>query len=319
LAKKLPNIVKEIISSPPKKMNFARDKNVSFSQISIFNQCPHRWKLQYKDKIKTFNSSIHTVFGTAIHEVIQNYLTVMYNESKVKANRIDLEESFKEKFREEYLTQYKKNDNNHFSSSEEMREFYEDGVKILSFLKKKVNAYFSKRGWHLVGIELPILQAPVKIKSNILYMGFLDVVLYNENSDTFEIIDIKTSTRGWNDKTKKDELKQYQLILYKKYFSEQYGIPLDKIDIKFFIVKRKIWEDSKYNISRIQEFRPPSGKIKLGRATKFVNNFIDEVFSTDGLVRDMKYPKQVSQWNCRFCPFGEDEEHCGAGKKFFGN
>lgn len=149
-------------------------------------------------------------------------------------------------------------------------------------------------------------------------MGFIDVVLYNENSDTFEIIDIKTSTRGWNDKTKKDEIKQFQLILYKKYFSEQYGIPLDKIDIKFFIVKRKVWEESKFGVNRIQQFIPPSGKIKLGRATKFVDNFVNEVFSTDGMIRDIKYPKQVSEWNCRFCPFGEDEEHCGATKKFFG-
>jgi hypothetical protein len=46
--------------------------------MSIFRGCPHRWKLQYKDKIKRFTSSIHTVFGTAIHEVIQHYLDVMY-------------------------------------------------------------------------------------------------------------------------------------------------------------------------------------------------------------------------------------------------
>ena len=33
--------------------------------------------------------------------------------------------------------QYKKNNSQHFSSSEEIREFFEDGVKILDYFKKK--------------------------------------------------------------------------------------------------------------------------------------------------------------------------------------
>jgi RecB family exonuclease len=44
-------------------------------------------------------------------------------------------------------------------------------------------------------------------------MGYLDVVLYHEPSNTFKIIDIKTSTKGWNKYTKKDESKQFQLVL----------------------------------------------------------------------------------------------------------
>ena len=69
MARKIPNIVKEIKNNPPAPINFAYQKNVSYSQMSIFRGCPHRWKLQYKDKIKRFTSSIHTVFGTAMHEV----------------------------------------------------------------------------------------------------------------------------------------------------------------------------------------------------------------------------------------------------------
>jgi len=124
----------------------------------------------------------------------------------------------------------------------------------------------------------------------------LDIVLYNENSDTFDIIDIKTSTRGWHDKMKKDEGKQFQLILYKKYFSELYGIPLDKINIKFFIVKRKLWEESDWQQTRIQEFSPPSGKIKLGRATRAVDDFMNKVFTPEGKIKEQHYP-----CTCRYC------------------
>ena len=45
---------------------------------------------------------------------------------------------------------------------------------------------------------------------NILYTGYLDIVTYNERTDTFKIIDIKTSTKGWNKFAKADENKQFQ-------------------------------------------------------------------------------------------------------------
>lgn len=296
MAKKIPKIVKEIINNPPHEIDYSYQKNISYSQISMFKQCPHKWKLHYKDKINQRDTSIYLVFGIAIHEVIQEYLKVFYNISKVKANELDLETIFQEKFIESYQKQYKDNNNEHFSSAIEMREFYEDGVEILRFFKKKIGRYFSKRGTYLVGIELPIINAPNKMLNNILFKGMIDIILYNENSDTFDIIDIKTSTRGWHDKMKKNEDKQFQLILYKKYFSELYNIPLDKIDIKFFIVKRKLYENVDWTQTRIQEFSPPSGKIKMGRATRYVNDFMSQVFDSQGKIKEQNYP-----CTCGYC------------------
>ena len=238
MPKKIPKIVKEIQQNPPHEIDYSYQKNISYSQISMFKQCQRKWALHYKDKINQRDASIYLVFGIAIHEVIQDYLTIFYSKSKVKANELDLELLFQKKFIEAYEKQYKQNNKIHFSNAVEMREFFEDGVEILTFFKKKVGGYFSKRGTYLVGIELPIINTPNKMLNNLLFKGMLDIVLYHENSDTFTIIDIKTSTRGWHDKMKKNEDKQFQLILYKKYFSELYNIPLEKNNIKFFIVKR---------------------------------------------------------------------------------
>ena len=322
MARKTPKIVKEIKSNPPPTINFAYQKNISYSQMSIFRSCPYRWKLQYKDKIKRFSSSIHTVFGTAIHEVIQHYLDIMYETSGAEADRIDLEDLFQEKFIGEYNKQYKSNKSEHFSSAEEMREFFEDGIGILNWFKKKKSGYFSKKGTYLVGCEIPIVIAPNKMLNNVLYMGYLDVVTYHEPTNTFKIIDIKTSTRGWRDQDKKNEDKQFQLLLYKKFFSEQYNVPLDNIEIEFFIVKRKIldWDDEKlrspHQAYRVQTFTPPSGKIKINRAKNAINDFINECFNSSGEIKDIDYPKSPSKWNCNFCPYGEDKELCGAKQHF---
>ncbi len=319
MKKKTPSIIKEIRNNPPTEVNYAFQKNISYSQMSIFRGCPHRWKLQYKDKIKRFNSSIHTVFGTAIHETIQTYLGLMYDLSTVAADSLDMEGTFQANFINEYQKQYKSNNDSHFSSAEEMREFFEDGMGILNWFKKKKTKYFSKRGWYLVGCEIPIVIAPNKMYNNVLYMGFLDIVMYHEPTNTFRIIDIKTSTRGWGDKDKKDENKQFQLLLYKQFFAEQYHIPIDNIEIEFFIVKRKVMDmdDEKlmspHQAYRVQTFTPPSGKIKLNRAKTAISDFVSECFNSNGEIKDVEYPKSVSKWNCMYCPFKTDKEHCGEG------
>ena len=129
-------------------------------------------------------------------------------------------------------------------------------------------------------------------------------MLYHEYSDTFTIIDIKTSTKGWSKWAKKDEDKQFQLILYKKFFSETFNIPLEKINIEFFIVKRKLWESEDYIIPRIQRFVPASGKVKMNKATKALDEFITKVFDRKGYadVDHQPTPDNPNN-NCNWCAF----------------
>ena len=316
MAKKIPTIVKRIRNFNPEKINYGYQNHISYSQLSMFRSCSHKWALQYKDGHKTFSPSIHTVFGTAFHETLQHYLDVMYEKSGAAADRENIEELLEEKLREEYANQYKKNNSQHFSNGEEIREFYNDGVEILKFIKKKRSAYFSKKGWYLVGCEIPISIIPNNTYKNVIYQGYLDVVLYHEPTNTFKIIDIKTSTRGWNAKVKKDEDKHFQLILYKKFFSEQFGIPEKDIDIEFLITRRKVYLDGEYPQKRIQEFKPASGRNKLAKATRVLNEFITTVFDKNGY-KEKDYHPQPSKWNCTFCPFKENQKLCSAvGKNF---
>lgn len=252
-------------------------------------------------------------FGTAIHEAIQHYLDTMYDVSGAEADRINIEDYFEERFRETYLKDYKSNKNVHFSNPAEMKEFYDDGINILTYFKKKRGSYFNKKGWKLVQCELPLLVSPNPTYKNVLYRGYLDVVMYHEPTNTIKIIDIKTSTRGWNDKAKKDEDKQFQLILYKKLFAEQYNFPVENINVEFFIVKRKLYESEDYVIPRIQIFKPASGKIKMSRAEKAMNEFIEDVFTKDAKFKEVILSPNPSKWNCGFCPYKNKKELCNVG------
>ena len=252
-------------------------------------------------------------FGTAIHAVMQDYLTAFYNVSKTAADQIDLEGQFEEKLREGYRADYERNKKEHFSSPEQLREFYEDGLGILSWFKRNKGKYFSKRGWWLVGIEVPIILQPNPIYKNLFYKGFLDVVLYNETLNKIKIIDIKTSTRGWRDKEKTDEVKMMQLILYKKFFSEQYGFPIDNIDVEYFIVKRKLHGNPDFPDPRVQIHVPASGKVKLNKATKAIHEFIEMAFNKDGSYNTGPQLKNPSKYNCTYCPFKGNATLCDRG------
>lgn len=304
MARKVPAIVKLIRNYDPEPINHAYQKNVSYSQLSMFRQCPKKWSLQYKEGHKQYTPTIHTVFGSALHEALQYYLTVMYDKSGAAADREDIIGIFEEKLSEEYRVQYKKNGDSHFSSAVELREFFEDGVNIINYLKKNRGKYFSRKTTHLAGCEVPIIITPNKRYTNVVYQGYLDVVLYHEYSDTFTIIDIKTSTKGWSKWAKKDEDKQFQLILYKKFFSETFNIPLEKINIEFFIVKRKLWESEDFTIPRIQRFIPASGKVKMNKATKALDEFITKVFDRDGYANvDHQPTPDNPNNNCNWCAF----------------
>jgi uncharacterized protein YnzC (UPF0291/DUF896 family) len=309
--KKLPPIIKQVQSYKQPFIDFSKQKVISHTQLTIFKNCQYAWGLRYRDGHKINTPSISLIFGTSIHEVFQDYITKFYNESKAAADRMDLETSFKDKLRSKYLEEFKKNNNIHFSDVEEMDEHCLDGLEIIRYFKRKKETYLSKRGWYLVGCEIPI---NYNIKPNVYYNGFLDVVLYHEPTNTIEIWDLKTSTRAWYDKQKKDESKQAQLLLYKKLFSEQFNFPIDNINIKFLILKRKIKTDGDFPEKRIQEFVPASGKIKVKKANDMLNLFADSTFNEHGVIKTDKFKKTVSKDSCMFCPYKDNDNLCDKNK-----
>jgi len=304
--KKLSEIELKIKNYQKPEINHAFQRSVSYSQFSMWASCPHKWYLTYVENKQPYQASIHTVFGTAFHETIQDYITVMYNESGAAADRMDLIALFQTKFSEVYAKEYKAA-GAHFTNAEEMGEFFEDAVAILNFIKKNRNKLFTIRKMRLLGIEIPLL---LNVANNVFLKGFIDFVLYDEDLDKIYIYDIKTSTRGWGDREKKDDSKLAQILLYKEYFSKQFGTDVEKIEVEYFIVKRKIWEQSEYPTPRTQSFKPSSGKNKRKQAVENFQSFIKDCFDEGGKPQLKSYLKNVGESSCKWCPYKDSPELC---------
>jgi hypothetical protein len=275
---------------------------VSFSQYSMWSSCPQQYKLNYIDKLGESSGNVHTIFGSAMHETIQHYLSVMYGVSKKQADEINLDKLLLERMRENYTKEKDLLSEGTPCEQIELEEFYGDGRKILAWFKKYLSKFYSKSGYELVGIEIPL---NAKIKEGVNFIGFIDIVLRDLAENTIIIVDLKTSTQGWNQYQKADELKNSQILLYKKYYSELFNIPLTKIKVEYQIMRRKLPEDSAFPIPYISKHVPSSGTPTVTKVyDKFVE-FIDTVFDDGGNYKDIPYPKVPgnNKKNCKWCQF----------------
>lgn len=278
-------------------------ESISYSQISMYMTCPYKWKLKYIDKVGTFEDNIHLLFGTAMHIVIQYYLTEMYNTTISKADSIDLNKKLFDEMKRLFVES--KNKTNIFPcTKEELKDAYTDGTKILEWFKKHKSDYFLKKEWELLGCEIPLQK---KLQKNVNFIAYIDIVLKNKNTNRIYIKDFKTSNRGWNSYQKSDEIKIQQMVLYKKFYSDIYNISIDDIDIEYIILKRKLDENPLYVQKRIQKFSPASGSITIKKTLKNLDIFIENTFDDNGNYNmNVIHKKNPSQWNCRFCEFGNN-------------
>lgn len=298
MAKKLKGPVKKVWESKIKQQP-SKFTHISYSSVSTYMKCPKLWDLQYRQKVVPFTQSIYTCFGTAMHETMQEWLTVMYHDSAKAANDMNVDDLLYKNMVQAYKVGRAQNGGD-FSSSDELTQFWLDGKHIFNFLKKKRAGYFSTRNMMLAGVETLLYQ---DIKSGVKFKGLVDLVFYHPKTDEWTIMDIKTSTRGWSPAQKKNPNLTAQVVLYKEFFARQFGIDKEKINVEFFIVKRRVPAEADYAAMqrRVQEFRPPAGPRKTKQILTQLDKFISEVLDENGKFVDKEHKCNSPLGKCKEC------------------
>jgi hypothetical protein len=285
---------------------------ISYSQWSMYEKCPKQWELAYIKKLAPFTHSIETTFGTAFHETIQEYITILLTKGVKQADWMNFRNTLTENLKSEYVKAVEQT-GDHFSNKHELGEYLEDGVTILDWFQKRRREYFTTKNTELIGVEIDLCIQASEKNSSVYWYGFIDLVIRNTVLNKIYIYDIKTSRMGWNKYQKADKMKAAQLVAYKSYFAKQYGVPVDNIEVEFFIVKRKLIEESMFPQKRVQQVRPSSGSVTRKQIQKKIDQFVEECFQSDGKkVEDRKYMAISGKGakNCKYCPFKEDYENC---------
>ena len=275
-----------------------KKKQVSYSQFSTWYNCRHKFYLDRIKGLREFEDNVNTCFGTAMHEAVQLYIETLYKKSAKEADKHDLHEVFKTAFDRE-LARTKIT-----PTTEVYKEFCEDGDNIIIAFTNMTNRikHFPSGKYEFIGVEDEIV---MPIKNNVEFICYIDVILKEKATGRYRIIDIKTSTSGWNHYQRDDEAKTSQILLYKAFFSRKYNVDIDMIDVEFFILRRKLWENYAFPQSRIQTFIPKNNQKDVARTLNQFAEFVGECFTQEGkFVEDptiyLKNPGKAKK-NCKYC------------------
>lgn len=285
---------------------------VSFSQYTVWANCPEAWRLKYVEKHRLDDASIHTVFGTAMHETIQSWLDILFNKSEVVARSVELDESLKQNLYKEFKNNTREEDGRKVFPSDRatLEEFYHQGTEILSYIQLNHKKLFPTYKVKLIAVEFPL---EVEVRKNVWFVGFADIVTYDEATGIYTVYDLKTSTKGWSDYQKKDKVKISQLLLYKKFVAEHFGVPLERVRVEYVILKRILPENSQFPIPRVSPFEPSHGKPSVTAAWKGFQDFLDDCFDEEGNKKTDTIKHKASKSACKYCVYKTRKDLCKYG------
>jgi len=255
-------------------------KHISFSELKIWNECPYKHKLVYKDKIKEFLGNEYTAFGTAIHYVCEN---IALNKSK---NMLD---EFNQKFLEELKILTEKKVELKKDLVQDMRSQAEN---ILKYILPELKKTFSN--FEVVSVEEE-LYLPIE-NTDMMFKGFIDLVIKTSDGK-YHVVDWKTCSWGWDSKKKADRITSYQITLYKKFFASKHNLDPKNIETYFALLKRTAKSNN------VEIFRVTSGPKKTDNALNLLNKAVYNI-SKDTHIKNRL--SCTSGFGCEFY----NTEHC---------
>lgn len=252
-------------------------QHVSYSEIKLWHECPHRHKLQYIDKLEGFKGNLHTAFGTAIHSVCEHGLL---------DETLDREKHFLQAFTEELESLKSKEVEIEKNLHEQMLNQYQP---IVSTFREELDNYFG---------DCEVISTEEKLYEDmddhdLKFKGYIDLVVRTKDGK-YHILDWKTCSWGWDARKKADKMINYQLTLYKLFWAKKHDVPLNMIETHFGLLKRT----AKNNNTEI--FRVTSGPKKIKNALTFLEKAVINI------KRSFSIKNRLS---CKYCQF-YNTEHC---------
>ena len=244
----------------------------------MWNECPHKHKLVYIDKLPYFSGNEFTAFGTAIHEVC---------EKKIPDNSVDAYQIFQESF----LRELKKlKEEGHDIDKTLIQEMRKQAEPICNNVLKELNKYFEK--YKVFSIEEALMENIDEFNSyGKKFKGFIVLVIKTPD-DKYHIIDWKTCSWGWNMSKKTDKMVNYQLTMYKHFFSKKHNIPTKNIETYFALLKRTAKKDN------VEIFKVTSGEKKTNNCLSLLEK------SVINIEKGISIKNRLS---CKYCKFYKTE------------
>ena len=259
-------------------------KHTSYSAYKTWNECPHKHKLMYIDRISSFEGNEYTAFGTAIHKACEEK-TLDTNTDEVKV--------FLDSFLSE-VTKLKTVD------EDMLDELETQGVKLVGQVYPELEKEFP--GFKVFSAEESLYEEINDfLVDNWVFKGYIDLVITTPDGKC-HIIDYKSCGWGWDSRKKNNKIVTAQLTLYKNYFAKKYDIDPNDIETYFALLKRTA------NKNQVEFVRATSGTVRTKNVLESLEVMIKNVergrHIKNRTACEMKFGSKSY-----FCPFYRTK-HC---------
>lgn len=268
-----------------KLTNIAKRRSISPSEIITFEECPHKWKLIYQDRLSKFETNIDFLFGKAAHEAIQNAF--------IDKNIERVQEFYK--LFSDYIEKEKSNLKQ--KDFDKIDELVVDAHSIFDNFNISELVDLSKV--EDVGVEEKLVET---ISPRWVFSGRLDLIFKIDNK--VNIWDIKTAKSTWKLDKKGNIAILSQPILYKVFWMKKHSVDkIRDVSTAFLILKKKARRDEHTEL-----FKVSSGSISIKRC-------IDNMKYSIDCIEKQKFLKSFNKYVCKWCEFN-NTQHCPGDKSF---
>jgi hypothetical protein len=246
--------------------------HISFSEFSNWHECSWRYKLQYVEGIDTFENSVYTESGKAVHAACERYIKTRKMDEDIC---IDMLTTAWQKYNFKDLESWK-------NTCRSML------VEVPAWLDETF------QGWECVEAE-EMLYENIDHDTQ-KFKGFIDAIIKIKrgNKTIYWLLDWKTTSWGWRRQKKEDFRIRMQLILYKKYWAQKHNIALKDVRCGFVLLKRTGKQNTRCELISVSV-----GSKTLEKADKNIRNMLTSV-------RKGVFIKNKN--SCKYCAF--KDKHC---------
>lgn len=235
--------------------------------MHLFSQCPYKHHKSYVLGERELHN-IFSAFGTAVHGAIEN--------------------KWKHKVQNPWITMGKMIALYCQYIDEDHRPWLKSAFRIYKDFFPWMEKNFP--GCELYDIEFKLEETVEGIDK--LFLGYIDLILYDPKKDIYHVIDLKTSGWGWGKKQKQDTIKLYQAPIYKKFFCEKMNIDPKKVDCHYVLLLRS---PAKTQELALDLFSVTSGPKKM----KNIDAWMKDCVKKMAMKQRIKKPQ-----TCSFCVCG---------------
>lgn len=263
---------------------------LSYSRLSTFQKCEHLYNMQYNGMINENNEIEFPERGTS--------QSLSYGQLTHRSIEFALMNK-KEPTFEEVIVLLNADERVQMDNEAGRNIFNEE---IIDYIRA-VNEYVNKNNLRYVAHEykLNVELKPEHFESDIdlsiykKFAGDIDLVLKTPDDDVL-LVDIKTAGWYYENKLKTDSFTQYQLALYKFFYSVQEDISTNNIQQAFFILKKGKKKDF------FECFKFTAGDKKIKNSLEVIRKMINKASKKNAFfAQNRKSCNLCDLKNTKFC------------------